>query len=187
MITGDNPLTAASIANEAGVDDFLAQATPEDKMALIKREQARGQARGDDRRRHQRRAGAGAGRRRRRDEHRHDRGERSRQHGRSRLEPDQAHRDRRDRQAAADDARRADDVLDRERRRQVLRHHPGDVHPGVPAARRPERDAAGDAGVGDPLGGDLQRGHHHRADSAGAAGHSPTSRSARRRSCAATC
>jgi K+-transporting ATPase ATPase B chain len=42
MITGDNPLTAASIAQEAGVDDFLAQATPEDKMALIKREQADG-------------------------------------------------------------------------------------------------------------------------------------------------
>jgi K+-transporting ATPase ATPase B chain len=42
MITGDNPLTAAAIAQEAGVDDFLAQATPEDKMALIKREQAGG-------------------------------------------------------------------------------------------------------------------------------------------------
>lgn len=42
MITGDNPLTAASIAKEAGVDDFLAEATPEDKMALIKREQADG-------------------------------------------------------------------------------------------------------------------------------------------------
>src|SRR6185295_7448387 len=42
MITGDNPLTAAAIAAEAGVDDFLAQATPEDKMALIKREQADG-------------------------------------------------------------------------------------------------------------------------------------------------
>jgi K+-transporting ATPase ATPase B chain len=42
MITGDNPLTAASIAHEAGVDDFLAQATPEDKMALIRREQAEG-------------------------------------------------------------------------------------------------------------------------------------------------
>jgi K+-transporting ATPase ATPase B chain len=42
MITGDNPLTAASIANEAGVDDFLAEARPEDKMALIKREQAEG-------------------------------------------------------------------------------------------------------------------------------------------------
>ncbi|MGE5837788.1 MAG: potassium-transporting ATPase subunit KdpB, partial [Acidobacteriota bacterium] len=42
MITGDNPLTAASIAKEAGVDDFLAQATPEDKMTLIRREQAAG-------------------------------------------------------------------------------------------------------------------------------------------------
>ena len=42
MITGDNPLTAAAIANEAGVDDFLAQATPEDKMALIRREQGEG-------------------------------------------------------------------------------------------------------------------------------------------------
>jgi K+-transporting ATPase ATPase B chain len=42
MITGDNPLTAASIAAEAGVDDFLAQATPEDKMTLIKKEQADG-------------------------------------------------------------------------------------------------------------------------------------------------
>src|SRR5450759_89243 len=42
MITGDNPLTAASIAAEAGVDDFLAQATPKDKMDLIKKEQAGG-------------------------------------------------------------------------------------------------------------------------------------------------
>jgi K+-transporting ATPase ATPase B chain len=42
MITGDNPLTAASIAAEAGVDDFLAEATPEDKMALIKKEQSGG-------------------------------------------------------------------------------------------------------------------------------------------------
>ncbi|HET7185703.1 MAG TPA: potassium-transporting ATPase subunit KdpB [Terriglobales bacterium] len=42
MITGDNPLTAAAIAREAGVDDFLAQATPKDKMDLIRREQAGG-------------------------------------------------------------------------------------------------------------------------------------------------
>ncbi len=42
MITGDNPLTAAVIAKEAGVDDFLAEATPEDKMAYIKKEQAGG-------------------------------------------------------------------------------------------------------------------------------------------------
>ena len=42
MITGDNPMTAAAIAAEAGVDDFLAQATPEDKLRLIREEQARG-------------------------------------------------------------------------------------------------------------------------------------------------
>ncbi|HEY4319558.1 MAG TPA: potassium-transporting ATPase subunit KdpB [Gemmatimonadales bacterium] len=42
MITGDNPLTAAAIAREAGVDDFLAEATPEDKLALIRREQQGG-------------------------------------------------------------------------------------------------------------------------------------------------
>jgi K+-transporting ATPase ATPase B chain len=42
MITGDNPLTARAIAEEAGVDDFLAEATPEDKMALIKKEQQGG-------------------------------------------------------------------------------------------------------------------------------------------------
>jgi len=43
MITGDNPLTARAVAEEAGVDDFLAEAKPEDKMALIRREQAAGQ------------------------------------------------------------------------------------------------------------------------------------------------
>ena len=42
MITGDNPLTARAIAEESGVDDFLAEATPEDKMALIKKEQEGG-------------------------------------------------------------------------------------------------------------------------------------------------
>ncbi|GIL37337.1 potassium-transporting ATPase subunit KdpB [Phycicoccus sp. DTK01] len=42
MITGDNPLTAKAIAEEAGVDDYLAEATPEDKMALIKKEQSGG-------------------------------------------------------------------------------------------------------------------------------------------------
>jgi K+-transporting ATPase ATPase B chain len=42
MITGDNPLTAAAIAREAGVDDFIAEAKPEDKMTLIRKEQAAG-------------------------------------------------------------------------------------------------------------------------------------------------
>ena len=42
MITGDNPLTAAAIAAEAGVDDFIAEATPEKKLAYIRQEQADG-------------------------------------------------------------------------------------------------------------------------------------------------
>jgi K+-transporting ATPase ATPase B chain len=42
MVTGDNPVTAAAIASEAGVDDFLAEATPEDKLAYIRREQTGG-------------------------------------------------------------------------------------------------------------------------------------------------
>ena len=53
MITGDNPLTAAAIAAEAGVDDFMAQATPEAKLKRIRDEQAERPSGRDDRRRHQ--------------------------------------------------------------------------------------------------------------------------------------
>ncbi len=127
MITGDNRVTAAVIAaggrrgrlprrgdarDEDGADQGGAGERPHGR---------------DDRRRHERCAGARAGRRRRRDEHRHDGREGGRQHGRPRLEPDEADRDRRGRQAAADHARRADDVLDRERRREVLRDPARDV------------------------------------------------------------
>ena len=140
MITGDNPLTARAIADEAGVDDFLAEATPEDKMALIRREQAERRARRDDRRRDERRARARPGRRRRRHEHGHAGGQGGGEHGRPRLEPDEADRHRRDRQAAPDHARVADDLLGRQRRRQVLRDHPGDVRRRVPRARPAERD-----------------------------------------------
>ena len=59
--------------------------------------------------------------------------------------PTKLHRHRRDRQAAADDARRADDVLDRQRRGEVLRDHPGDVRGGVPGADGAEHHAAEDA------------------------------------------
>ena len=65
MVTGDNPLTAKAIAEQAGVDDYIAQATPEAKLAYIRKEQARRQARRHDGRRHQRRPGPGPGRRRR--------------------------------------------------------------------------------------------------------------------------
>ena len=127
MITGDNRLTAAKIAEESGVDDFLAEATPEAKLALIKEQQAEGRLvamTGDGT---NDAPGARAGRRRRGDEHRHPGRARGREHGRSRLQPDEADRDRRGRQAAADHPRRADDLLDRQRRRQVLRDPPGDL------------------------------------------------------------
>ena len=73
MITGDNPLTAQAIAAEAGVDDFLAEATPEDKMRADQGRAGRRPDGGDDRRRHQRRPGAGRRRRRGGDELRHRR------------------------------------------------------------------------------------------------------------------
>ena len=81
----------------------------------------------DDRRRHQRRTGAGPGRRGRGHEHRHVCRQGGRQHGRPRLQPDQADRDRRGRQAAADHPRLPHHLLDRQRRRQVLRDPAGDV------------------------------------------------------------
>jgi hypothetical protein len=135
MITGDNPLTAKAIAAEAGVDDFLAEATPEDKMALIREQAGRPPGR-DDRRRHQRRPGAGAGRRRRGDEHRHL----------------QAAKEAGNMVDLDSDPTKlieiveigkqllitrglAHHLLDRQRRRQVLRDHPGDVRRRVPRAR----------------------------------------------------
>ena len=88
MITGDNPMTAAAIAAEAGVDDFLAKATPEEKLRLIRDEQLEREARRHVRRRYQRCARAGAGRCRGGDEHRHAGRPRSRQHGRPRFQSD---------------------------------------------------------------------------------------------------
>ena len=91
----------------------------------------------DDRRRHERRPGAGAGRRRSRHEHRHLGGQGGRQHGRPRLQSDEAHRHRRDRQAAAHHPRRAHHLLGGQRHRQVLRDHPGDVRGRVSRAWTP--------------------------------------------------
>jgi len=100
MVTGDNRLTAAKIAGEAGVDDFLAEATPGAQARADQARAGRRQDGRDDRRRDERRPSAGAGRRRRGHEHRDPGGPRGREHGRPRLEPDEADRDRRGRQAA---------------------------------------------------------------------------------------
>ena len=186
MITGDNPRTAEAIASEAGVDDFLAEATPEDKMALIRSEQEGGKLvamTGDGTNDAPALAQADVGVAMNTGTHRR---QGSRQHGRPRLEPHEAHRDRRDRQAAADHARVAHDVLDRERRREVLRDHPGDVRGGLSGARPAQRDAARQSQLGDPVGGDLQRADHRGADPAGVAWRAVHAAARRRRCCGAT-
>ena len=135
MITGDNPTTAAAIAAEAGVDDFLAQATPEDKLKLIRDEQAKGKLVamcGDGTNDAPALAQADVGVAMNTGTQSRAR---SRQHGRSRLQSDQADRGGRDRQATADDPRRAHHLLDRQRRGEVFRHHPGDVHRVLSATR----------------------------------------------------
>ena len=179
MITGDNPLTAAAIASEAGVDDFLAQATPEDKMALIKREQSDGKLvamTGDGTNDAPALAQADVG-------VAMNTGTQAAKEAGNMVDldsnPTEADRSRRDRQAVADYPWRIDDVLDRERRRQVLRDHSRDVPGDVSDARRLEHHGAADAGVGDSVGRHLQRADHRRARAVGVARHHV---SARRRS-----
>jgi K+-transporting ATPase ATPase B chain len=90
MITGDNPLTATAIAAEAGVDDFLAEATPEAKLKLIRQYQAEGRLvamTGDGT---NDAPGPGPGRCRRGDEQRYAARPRGSQHGRPGQRPDQA-------------------------------------------------------------------------------------------------
>ena len=112
MITGDNPMTAAAIAAEAGVDDFLAQATPEDKLKLIRKEQANGKLVamcGDGTNDAPALAQADVG------VAMNTGTQAAREAGNMvdlDFQSDEAHRDRRDRQAASDDQRRADDILD---------------------------------------------------------------------------
>ena len=127
MVTGDNPVTAAAIASEAGVDDFLAEATPEDKLAFIRREQQGGRLIamcGDGTNDAPALAQADVG-------VAMQTGTQAAREAANMVdldfEPDQAHRDRRDRQAAPDDPRLAHHLLHRQRRGEVLRHHPGAV------------------------------------------------------------
>ena len=169
MVTGDNPLDRRRDRVRSR-RRRLPGAGDAERQARIHQEGA-GRRPHDrhDRRRHQRRAGARAGGRRPGDEHRHDGGARSRQHGGPRQQPDEADRSGRHRQAVAHHARRADDVLDHERRVEVLRHHPGDVHDDVSGAGDAEHHVSAHAGERHSGGGDLQRADHRRAGAAGAA------------------
>ena len=128
MITGDNPRTAAAIAHEAGVDDFLAEATPEAKMKLIQAEQALGKLvamTGDGTNDAPALAQADVGMAM-------NTGTQAAKEAGNMIDldsdPTKLLGSRRDRQATADDPRRADDVFDRQRRGQVLRDLAGDVH-----------------------------------------------------------
>jgi potassium-transporting ATPase ATP-binding subunit len=166
MITGDNPMTAARGRRRR----FPGAGDPRGQAKAHSRRAGQGQAGRDVRRRHQRRARVGAGRRRRCHEHRHTGRARGRQHGRPRFQSNQADRGGRDRQAAVDDARRADDVLDRQRRGEIFRHHPGDVPDVLSAAQRAQHHAFDEPAERHPVGDHLQRLDHHRVDSAGSEG-----------------
>ena len=127
--------SASAIAEEAGVDDFLAEAKPEDKMALIRKEQEGGKLvamTGDGTNDAPALALADVG-------VAMNSGTSAAKEAGNMVDlgqqPDEAHRDRRDREAAADHPWGADHVLDRERRREVFRDHPGDVRqPSIQAS-----------------------------------------------------
>ncbi len=85
------------------------------------------------------------------------------EHGRPGLQPDQAHRDRRDRQAAPHHPRSPDHLLDHQRRREVLRDHPRDVRLGLSGPGGAEHHGPAQPPVRHHLGDHLQRADHHRA------------------------
>ena len=127
MITGDNPRTAAAIAKEAGVDDFLAEATPEDKLALIRKEQEGGHLvamTGDGTNDAPALAQADVGMAM-------NTGTQAAKEAGNMVDldsnPTKLHRGRRDREATPDHARRAHHLQHRERCGEVFCDHPGDV------------------------------------------------------------
>jgi len=163
MITRRQSLTAAAIAAEAGVDDFLAQATPEMKLKLIRETQAGGRLvamTGDGTNDAPALAQADVAVAMIRDSG----GERGRESDRSGLESDQTDRDRRDRQAAFDDAWRADHVQHRQRRIEVFCHHPSSLRHDLSGVGQAEHHAPVHARKCHYVGGDLQCADHHSLD-----------------------
>ncbi len=163
MITGDNPLTARAIAEESGVDDFLAEATPEDKMALIKREQAGGRLiamTGDGTNDAPALAQADVG-------VAMNTGTQAAKEAGNMVDLDS---DPTKLIEVVEIGKQLlitrgalDNVLDRERRREVLRDHPRDVRRRVPGSRPPEHHETRHAAIRDPVCRDLQRADHRRA------------------------
>ena len=169
MITGDNPLTAAAIAAEAGVDDFLAQATPEAKLKLIREYQAGGRLvamTGDGTNDAPALAQADVA-------VAMNSGTQAAKEAGNMVDldsnPTKLIEVVETGKADADDPGRADDLQHRQRRGEVLRDHPGRLCDHLPRAQRPQRHGAGHTPERDPVGGDLQRPHHHRPRPAGAA------------------
>ena len=157
MITGDNPLTAKAIADEAGVDDFLAEATPEDKMALIKKEQAGGKLvamTGDGTNDAPALAQADVG-------VAMNTGTSAAKEAGNMVDLDSDPTKLIEiveiGKQLLDHPRRVDDVLHRQRHRQVLRHPSGDVRGVVPRTGSAQHHAAAQPAIGDPVRGDLQR------------------------------
>ncbi len=154
MVTGDNPLTAKFIAEQAGVDDFIAEAKPEDKMAYIRAEQGNGKLvamMGDGTNDAPALAQADVG------------------VAMNSGTADQTHRSGRNRETAADDPRNADDLFHRQRRGQVFRHRARSLRRKHPSAERPEHYAAEKPGERHPFGSYFQCHHYPPADPAGAA------------------
>ncbi|CAM5595719.1 Potassium-transporting ATPase ATP-binding subunit [Streptomyces alboniger] len=170
MITGDNPLTAKAIAQEAGVDDFLAEATPEDKMALIRREQAGGKLvamTGDGTNDAPALAQADVG-------VAMNTGTSAAKEAGNMVDLDsnptklieivEIGKQLLITRGALTTFSIANDVGE------VLRDHPGAVRGGLPGPGQAEHHAPGLARLRDPLCGRLQRADHHRAGAAGPAG-----------------
>ena len=156
MITGDNPLTAAAIAAEAQVDDFLAQAKPEDKLRLIRENQEAGfmvamtgDGTNDAPALAQGRCGRGH-------EHRHPAGPRGGQHHRPGQQPYQVAGYCRGGQADPDDPRQPDHLQHLQRHCQIFCHYPGHDAFHLSPVEGAERHASGEPHERDPVGGNLQ-------------------------------
>ena len=169
MITGDNPLTAAAIAREAGVDDFLAQARPEDKLALIRSEQAKGKLvamTGDGTNDAPALAQADVGLAM-------NAGTQAAKEAGNMVDLDSNPTKLIEMveigKQLLDHARGADDFFGGERRGEIFRDYSGDVRGGFSGAGSVEHHGAEESAVGDSFGRDFQRADYYCAGAAGIA------------------